>query len=166
MTAARLRLFIALVAFFGWMALLGVTVFRHRTMPLEILSRSQLLEATHQAVVEIALQADGLPEPNVGLEQNLGERGTLPATFRIENLAAAQSSLALPLHAGKYLVLLQHSGGTTYRIAGWPRMPGIEARQPGEEYITFKKTAQVRRPVVYPWDASTQAQLRSLGYEF
>jgi hypothetical protein len=165
MTAARLRLVAALVLFLGWMSWLGITVFAHRNQPPEIVSRSQLLNATTTVVAEVTIGEDGLPGESVSVVNRLGNSSApMNSAIKVRNMKSAQTSLAEPLKAGKHLLLLTGGENDSYDIAGWPRSAGVEARTPGEEVRIDEKTKYIRRPVVYPWTPAVEAQLKSLGY--
>ena len=167
MTAARVRLLAALVLFLGWLTWLGITVFTHRTSPPEIVSRSQMLAATTMIVADVTVGEDGLPGDTVTVAFKLGMGlGPTSGTVKVRNLKSAQSSLAEALQPGRHLLLLIGGENETFDIAGWPRSAGVESRFPGEEVVVDKKVRNIRRPVVYPWTSTVEAQLKSLGYKW
>ncbi len=162
MFAARVRLISALVLFLTWMTWLGITVFTHRTSPPDVLSRSQLLSASSLIVADVSLGEDGLPNETVAVVFKVGTGTAITrGSIRVRNLKSAQTTLAEKLEPGRHLLLLVGGENDLYDIAGWPRSAGVESRSPGEELMNDKK---VRRPVVYPWTPSVEAQLKSLGY--
>jgi hypothetical protein len=151
MTGARVRLILTSVAFVAWLCWLGVAVAQKGRV--QIISRAQLTAATLLVVAEIQLADDGTPRPQVAVVETL--EGQAPATLEVVNLPAAATPLpgangSRTPTAGRYfLPLVKTESG--YRLAGLPRSPG------GYEAVTPD------RPLVYPWQANVQEQLRGLG---
>lgn len=153
MSRGRILLAVAVAAYVGWLSWLGYAVYVARwTDKSPVVSRAQLIAATHLVVAEVTVEADGLPAPGVKVAEVLrGDGLAAGATVEVLNLPAAKPPGTADLFPGpgKYLLPLV-GDGKTYRVAGLPRSPGYEPTTPV-------------RPAVYKWDADTQAQLRGLG---
>lgn len=144
MTGARVRFGMALVAFLAWLGWLAVAVVEKDKH--SVVSRSQLLAATHWVVADIAAGADGLPKTLTVVETLKGD--PLTGTLVVSNLPSA----TLPggsFTAGRHLVPLA-GDERGYRVADPAPSPGY-AQEPAE------------RPRIYAWNDSTQAQLAGLG---
>lgn len=167
MTAARIRLILAALAFFGWLTYLATAVIWHRTNPPTIVSRSQLIAATHVVLADVTLGNDGLPQPQVTIAREFNPTAeALTGTVTVTNLPSAQTPEGTALQAGQHLLLLvERSGITTegkqFAIAGWPRSPAMPSRNPGDP---IGENSRIRRPVVYPWNTTVEVQLTQLGY--
>jgi len=150
MSFARIRLFIAVVLFFGWLAWLGFAVSQKGTV--QIVSSAQLTAATHVVVGTVTLDASGRADPKVQVREILRspDADKTEGTITIERVDKCVTPLPVngsrDLAAGDYLFLLVKDG-TTFRVAGLPRSPGIEATTP-------------ERPIAYPWTDGVKAQLR------
>lgn len=154
MSFARLRLVVAAAAFLGWLGWLGHAVLNKGTV--QIVSRAQLTAATYLVVADVTT-ANNLPAPAVTVKQVLrspaGE--AVPATLTVRNLPKAATPLPAAGEsrtppAGEYLLpLVRDADG--FAVAGLPRSPGYDGAPDPE------------RPIVYPWAADVQAQLRKLG---
>ena len=146
MSFARIRLYIAAILFFGWLAWLGFAVSQKGTV--QIVSTA----ATHVVVGTVTLDASGRAEPKVQVKEVLRslDADKIPGTITIGRVDKCVTPLAVngsrDLAAGDYLFLLVKEG-TTFRVAGLPRSPGIEATTP-------------ERPIAYPWTDDVKAQLR------
>jgi hypothetical protein len=144
MTLARFRFAIALAAFLAWLGWLAVAVAQKGD---PVLSRAQLVNATHVAYAEVSVGPDGLPLPAAKVTEAV--RGELPAEVTVTNLPTALPSGASGFPGpGVYLLMLKRDG-EKYSVAGLPRSPGYEAADP-------------ERPVIYAATAATQAQLAKL----
>ena len=145
MTFARLRFAVALLAFVAWLGWLAAAVALKGD---PILSRAQLLNATHLVYAEVTVGDDGLPRSGATVvEVARGEAVT-------GNITVLNLSKALPAGAksfpgpGVYLLPL-NGDGKTFRVVGLPRSPGYDAADPV-------------RPVIYPATAATRLQLQRL----
>jgi hypothetical protein len=153
MTFARIRLFVAALAFFSWLAWLAFAVAKKGTV--QILSRAQLTEATHLVVATVSTNESGDADSLVTIQKVLrlpaGEK--LPDTLDIPRLDKAVTPLPIDgsrkIGAGVFLIpLLKLENG--FRIAGLPRSPGFEG-------------TTLERPIVYPWTDDVKKQLKALG---
>ena len=150
MSFARIRLFIAAMLFFGWLAWLGVAVSQKGTV--QIISSAQLTAATHVVVGTVTLDASGRADPKVQIREVLRslDADKIQGVITIERVDKCVTPLPVngsrDLAAGDYLFLLIKDG-STFRVAGLPRSPGVEASMP-------------ERPIAYPWTDDVKAQLR------
>lgn len=203
MTRQKVLLVLAAAAFLGWIGYLGYAVAYHRLNPPDVVSRSQLAGAKYVVVAEVKVE-DGKPSPQVKVVQRLRHRdekdddnkddNTRPTdtgpkdgdTITVDNLPAARPPSDGPFPGpDKYLLFLVPEGfrngvdaPVSYRIAGWPRSPGVEGYEPGQELKYLDKDADgkpvvksynppryIRPPLVYPWNEGVKAQMRKLGYQ-
>ena len=150
MSFARIRLFISVMLFFGWLAWLGVAVSQKGTV--QIISSAQLTAATHVVVGTVTLDASGRADPKVQIREVLRslDADKIQGVITIERVDKCVTPLPVngsrDLAAGDYLFLLIKDG-STFRVAGLPRSPGVEASMP-------------ERPIAYPWTDDVKAQLR------
>jgi len=145
MTFARLRFAVALVAFLAWLGWLAVAV-ASKGDP--VLSRAQLMNATHLVYAEVAVGDDGLPRPTatvVEVVRGTGVAGEIAVLNLPTALPAGAKSFPGP---GVYLLPLG-SDGKTFRVVGLPRSPGYDA-------------ADLVRPVIYRATEATRTQLARL----
>lgn len=152
MSVGRLLLIAATAAYLGWLGWLGYAVYVARwTDKPPVVSRAQLVAATHLVVADVAAGPDGLPAAVVTVGEVIRGSGLSPGeSIHVLNLpAAVPPGVGAILEPGKYLLPLV-GDGKTFRVAGLPRSPGYEPAAPV-------------RPAIYRWDAGTQAQLRTLG---
>ena len=150
MSFARIRLYISAMLFFGWLAWLGVAVSQKGTV--QIISSAQLTAATHVVVGTVTLDASGRADPKVQIREVLRslDADKIHGVITIERVDKCVTPLPVngsrDLAAGDYLFLLIKDG-STFRVAGLPRSPGVEASMP-------------ERPIAYPWTDDVKAQLR------
>ena len=140
MKVARLRLIVAGLLLVGWFGYLGYLAIA--MPPATAVSRSQLLTTTH--VVKASLT----PKPHV----ETGKMGVvlenaqivvgepLPTNFSVENVDDARLSGGKQVPTGDYLLPLQRTGPTRFRIV---TAPGAN-----------------RLPLVYPATADDERQIR------
>lgn len=153
MTFARLRLLLAALAFFGWMAWLAVTVWNKGTV--QIVSTAQLTEATHIVVATVTTSeaGDALPKVTVTKVLRVPAGEQIPGEIEVTRLDKAVTPLAINdsrrIAAGEYVLPLVKSQ-LGYAIAGLPRSPGFEG-------------AVLEQPIVYPWTDDVKIQLRKYG---
>ena len=147
MTGARLRFALALLLFLAWLGWLALAYFGKGEHP--VLSRSQLLAATHLVVADIGPGPDGLPATLTVVETLKGE--PISGSPDVWNLPSALPPGAARFPgSGRYLVPLA-GDGKTYRIADPAPSPGY----PQEA---------AARPRIYPWGEATRAQMAALGW--
>lgn len=154
MSFARLRLGVALAAFVGWLAWLAVAVSYKGTV--QVVSRAQLLAATHVVVAEVTTADDGRPDAEVTITEVLRAPADDKPAGKVRVSGLPKAATPLPVAgdsrtppAGTYLLPLVRAGDG-YAVAGLPASPGLDARTPD-------------RPVVYPWTDDVKAQLRAQG---
>ena len=145
MTFARLRFALALLAFAAWLGWLAFAV-AEKGDP--VLSRAQLLNATHLVYAEVAVGDDGLPKATATVVE-VARGDKLTGEITVLNLAKALPAGAKSF-PGPGLYLLPLGGdGKTFRVVGLPRSPGYEPADPV-------------RPVIYPATEATRRQLDRL----
>lgn len=150
MSGPRLRLALAALAFFGWIAWLAVTVWGNGKVP--VVSRAQLTAATCLVVADLVIDDQNLPAQKVTV--TIVVSGTGPAigeTIVVVNLskAIAAGRYATP-QSGPHLIPLAKSADGSFKVAGLPPSPGYNLQDPD-------------RPLVYPWNDDVKKQLRGLG---
>lgn len=184
MTRQKVLLVLAAAAFLGWIGYLGYAVAYHRLNPPDVVSRSQLAGAKYVVVAEVKVE-DGKPSPTCTVKTKLDGEGPESGLITVTNLPSARPPSDGPFPGpGEYLLFLVPDGladpkAGPYRVAGWPRSPGVEGYEPGQELKYLDKDADgkpvvksynpprhIRPPLVYPWNDGVQAQMRKLGYQF
>ncbi len=150
MTGARIRLVLAALAFFGWLAWLATAVWKNGNVP--VVSRAQLTAATCLVLADLTLDDQNLPVSKIAVTSVIS--GTGPAvgeTVDVINLpkAIAAGKYATPV-PGVHAIPLSKTPDGAYRIAGLPPSPGYNVTEPD-------------RPLIYPWNEDVKKQLRSLG---
>ena len=138
--------------YLAWLGWLGYAVYgaRWATDRTPVVSRAQLLAATHLLVCDVTAGADGLPEVKATVAEVLrGDGAKAGDAIDVWNLPSALPAGGDAMPAGRYLLPLV-GGGAGYKVAGLPRSPGYEP-------------SQGVRPVAYRWTPGLEAQLRSLG---
>lgn len=144
----RLLFVAALTLFVAWLGWLATAVFA--TKP-TIVSRAQLTEATVLVVAELTVDDSGQPRSPATVLFCLTPDGPAANTaIDVTNLPAA-SVPGKPLPGGGQYLLPLVPAGTAYRIAGLPRSPGYDL-------------GPTDPPLIYPWTADVQAQLKRYGY--
>lgn len=152
MTRARVLLVVAAVLFVGWLGWLFAAVYKARwagdTAP--VISRAQLVAATHLLVADVTIGDDGVPQNSAKVVEVVrGEGPTAGQTVMVRNLHNARPPGAKEFKSGPYLLAVVGEG-SNYAVAGLPRSPGYEATAPSIL-------------VIYPWSDDMRAQLRGLG---
>lgn len=147
MSGARLRLVLAAAAFLGWIGWLGYAVSQSgRTA---VVSRAQIVGATHGVVAEVTVDGEGLPGETATVKESvLGPALPAGSTIAVLNLRSALPAGAKEISPGTYLLFLV-GDGKSYRIVGTPASPGYEP-------------AAAARPAIYPWTPETRSQIQSL----
>ena len=145
MTVARARFAIALLAFVAWLGWLAVAVAKKGD---PVLSRAQLLNATHLVYAEVTVGDDGLPNPTATVVE-VARGGQLSGEIAVLNLPKALPAGAKSFPGPGVYLLPLGGDGKTFRVVGLPRSPGYDAADPV-------------RPVIYPATDATRSQLRRL----
>jgi hypothetical protein len=145
MIFARARFAIALIAFLAWLGWLAVAV-AEKGDP--VLSRAQLLNASHLVYADVTVGDDGLPRATATVVEVV--RGTaLAGEIGVLNLPAALPAGAKSFPGPGVYLLPLGGDGKTFRVVGLPRSPGYDAADPV-------------RPVIYPATDATRRQLDRL----
>jgi hypothetical protein len=140
MTVARVRLALALLAFFGWLGYLGYAAATKSRGP--IVSHARAAAAKTAVVADLTAGPDGkLPSHVKG---TLADKHNENFDGEVVNLPDAQGYTG----PGKYLLLLEPLADV-YRLVLPPRSPGYE--HPSAD-----------KPLVYPWTTDVQAQMAKL----
>lgn len=151
MSFARVKLVLAAAVFLAWLGWLAAAVATKGTV--QPVSRAQLTAAEVLVVAEVRVAESGQPTPAAKIVKLL--RGDA-AVGEIEVVNLPSSATPLPVGetrtpaAGQYLLALVKVEPGKYRVAGLPASPGYPATTP-------------ERPLIYPWAADVQGQLRKLG---
>lgn len=127
MKAARIRLVVAGVLFFGWLCWLGYLA-ATKTNPV-VLSRSQAMVATHFVLANVTVDpATGLPERKVIVVENLRPQGDpLPWEIEVRNIKEARIGGAESFQEeGPYLLMLTRTE-SGYELTPPPRAPGNDS---------------------------------------
>jgi hypothetical protein len=141
MTGAKIRLAIAAVLFVGWLCWLAYLVVT-KNDPV-VVSRSQMMAATHFVVANVAVDAQGRPETKVAVVRDLHPVGApLAGTITVANIKDARIGGASDFTAGGpfLLPLTAIPNSNSYDLTPPPRSPGNEG-------------ALRPRPWAYRWDA-------------
>jgi hypothetical protein len=158
MNAARMRLLLAGLLFFGWMGWLAYLAFSAVMTPRIILSRPQFLISNLDVIAEVhELPADKTKAAPVKVievywppEQKKALEGK---TIEVKGLADCRKDWTGP---GKYILPLVHSEKEGYMIAAIPHSPGFPPPpDPGQP-------DQPRIYRVYPVTPETLEQLKSI----
>lgn len=152
MSRARVLLILAAALFIGWLGWLGYAVYAARwvedTAP--VVSRAQLVAATHLIVGDVTIGPDGLPQTDVTVREVLhGDGPVTGQTAVVRNLNKSRPPGAKAFESGPYLLAVVGEG-SNFAVVGLPRSPGYEATVPD-------------LLVIYPWSDDLRAQLRGLG---
>ena len=150
MTGQRIRLILALAAFFAWISWLAFTVYKNGNVP--VISRAQLTASTCLIVADLD---DSILQKNQVTVLAIIS-GTGPAMGESIPVVNLQKVIAAGLYAtptaGPHLIPLAKTPDGVYKIAGLPSSPGYNLTDP-------------ERPLVYPWNDDVKKQLRRLGFE-
>jgi hypothetical protein len=150
MRFAKARLVVALVALFAWVGYVAYQAVTYGRFP--VVSHAQLLNATAVVVADLDLDEAGRPKPSVRIVEALwsANAGRLAGeTITVQNLPAAhlpaedQAQLGR-LSPGLYILPLQEQDGK-YFVAGLPRSPGFQPRDPVHpDFFIYPATPIVR----------------------
>lgn len=145
MVNPKWKLYLAALAFVGWLSWLGYAVWnKDQGSPLP---RGLIIAADTILVAEVGQDDQG----------GVNQQAVVKEVFRGEGLAAEGDQIAVlnlpnashprggPPAPGEYLLILE-GDGKTFRLCGLPRSPGYERSPPV-------------RPTVYPWNARFRAAL-------
>ena len=150
MKGAKVRLVVASILFVGWLGYLAFLAFNY-SRPV-VVSRSQMMIATHLAEAKIFLENDRPVRAEI--IRFLGktpEADVKPGTEPIL-IADLQSALQInqkPLqNEGIYLLPLVEQGKSKYALVSPPRSPGLESPP--------------ARPLIYPFSPEVEKQVRDL----
>lgn len=150
MTGSKLRALLAGLLFFAWLGWLTFLAF-NKTKP-AVLSRSQLMVASHFVLAEITIDSEThKPLPMVKIVEDLRPVNGKPLTgeMQIMNLHEARLAGANEFsQGGKYLLPLTRVGDTRAFLAAPPATP--------RDDWPFPPTPA--RPWVYWWDAPGLAE--------
>ena len=162
MNAARMRLLIAGLLFFGWMGWLAYLAFSAVTAPKDkseraiILSRPQFLVSNLDVIAQVnELPADktkAAPVEVVEVHWPPSQNGLQGKTIEVKKLGECRKNWLGP---GKYILPLVHSDKEGYMIAAVPYSPGFSppAEQPGGITSDWR---------IYPATPETLDQLRHI----
>jgi len=147
MTGAKVRLGLAVVLFFGWMALLGYTAYTKSRAP--IVSRAQAAGSQFAVRAKLTDGGDGRSAPQAQVLEAFTADGPKPGPIEVENLPLAGDFAG----DGEYLLLLVKSfaldGTARFNVTGQQRSPG-------------SAPAGVGPPKIYAWSPGVEAQVRRL----
>ena len=154
MTLARIHLVVATVLFVGWLGWLGYLAFAKKN-PV-VISRSQVMVATHVVVAEVSA-VEGQPNPEIVIVKVLKPSSEqLTGTLRVRHLHSARLPFDKPFaDKGIYLLTLAKTG-QDYALVGPPRAPGFNPVSPAFDGQPWP------RPWVYPWTPELEKQLAGL----
>jgi hypothetical protein len=121
----RARLWVAVVAFAGWVSWLGYQAWsRGRDYP--VLSHSQFLVSTLDVIADVRATGDGGPSPMVAVREvhwPTSEGTLVGTTITVTNLTSSFGYRG----PGEYILpLVRGEGADEYRVAGLPRSPGFD----------------------------------------
>jgi hypothetical protein len=142
MKVARIRLVIAAVLMLGWLGYLGYLALWH-SKPI-VVSRSQLLNATHYVKAEVTTDAANKPVSPVQVIESFGGNRIADKTIELTNIADVRLPDQKPLTAGTYFFPLVSAGPGRYRVVS-----------------AFSSDSQVKL-IAYPWTAEVEGQVREL----
>ena len=142
MSLARIRLFVTAALFVGWLGWLGYLA-ANKTNP-AIVSRSQVMAATHFVVARVAFDPEtGVPSKDVTVVEDLRPVGKpLFNSLRVTNLNDAQIAGGHRYEdRGEYLLLLERDplGDGEWKLVVPPERRGRTDKAPA-------------RPWAYRWD--------------
>lgn len=140
MKAVRVRLIVAGILMAGWLGYLGFLALGH-SKPI-VVSRSQMLYATHFVKADVSLDAEGKPVATVDIQDSFGADRIADRTIEIDNIAHVRLPNSKPLSRGSYFLPLNRQGPGHYRVSS---AVGIEAQS---------------RCTAYPWTLEVEKQVR------
>jgi len=149
MRAARIRLAIAAVVFFGWLGWLGYLA-ANKTRPV-VVSHSQIMAANRFVVAEVTLDpATGALDKTVQVVEDLRPIGPpLAGAIEVRNLDQAEiaGGDSRFRDRGKYLLPLSPDPSGRPNAFELTRPPGRAYHPPGNE-----RRSEPGRPWAYVWD--------------
>jgi hypothetical protein len=141
MKAGRIRLLVAAVLMVGWLAYLGYLALG-QPKPV-VISRSQLLQATHFVKGDVTLDAANKPGAAIKVNDSFGSKRVAESEIEVDNLGDAHHPDGKPLSAGTYFLPLVAVGPNKYRVVS-------------------PSGSNSSRPTIYPWTAEVEKQVRDL----
>ena len=149
MKVARIRLIVAAVAFIGWLLYLGYLALGHAT-PV-IVSRSQVLIATHFIKAELSVDDSGKLVPRAQVRDSFGSNRSDQETITIDNIADARLPGGKTIRSpGTFLLPLQLAG-----IEGHYKVAPSATGHGGE--------TSPRQYWIYPWNGDVERQIRDFA---
>ena len=151
MNRAKLRLTIAVLLFAGWLGFLAYLALL-RANPV-IVSRWQMMAATHAVVARVSLDADGRPKETAHVEQVFPEGAkdgpAVGQDLELPGLTKAHlpSGKSFPAGDGSYLIPLTKEPGNQFHVVALPPSPGYDFSS---------------RHLIYPWTPDVERQAREL----
>jgi hypothetical protein len=151
MNRAKLRLAIAILLFGGWLGFLAYLALL-KANPV-VVSRWQMMAATHAVVAQITLDSDGRPKVTAHVEQVFPEAShdgpAVGQDLELPGLPKAHLPSGKPFTAGegRYLIPLTKEAGNQFRVVALPPSPGYDFSS---------------RLLIYPWTPDVERQVREL----
>ncbi len=142
MKVARIRLVIAAVLMLSWLGYLGYLALGH-SKPI-VVSRTQLLNATHFVKAEVTTDAANKPAASVQVIESFGANRVADKSIELTNIADVRLPDQKPLSAGTYFFPLVSAGPNRYRVVS-----------------PFSSDSQVKL-IAYPWTPEVERQVREL----
>lgn len=142
MKFARIRLILAAVAMIGWLGYLGYLALG-QSKPV-VVSRTQLLHATHFVKADVTVDGASQPATQVTVSQSFGVNHVADGPIEIVNIADARLPGDKPLPAGSYFLPLINVGPKQFRVVS---SIGADSKT---------------RLTVYPWSPEVEHQVRDL----
>jgi len=151
MNRAKLRLAIAILLFVGWLGFLAYLALL-KANPV-VVSRWQMMAATHAIVAQITLDSDGRPKEIAHVEQVFPEKSqdgpAIGQDLELSGLPKAHLPSGKPFAAGerRYLIPLTKEAGNQFHVVALPPSPGYDFSS---------------RLLIYPWTPDVERQVREL----
>jgi hypothetical protein len=141
MKAGRVGLIVAAGLMFGWLVYLGYLAL---WLPKPVvISRSQLLQASHLVKGEVSIDAAGKPVATIQVRESFGANRIVEGAIEVENMNDVRLPDAKPLTPGTYFFALIPVGHNKYRVVS-PSGPESQSHL-----------------MIYPW-AEVEKQVREL----
>jgi hypothetical protein len=142
MKAGRVGLIVAAGLMFGWLVYLGYLAL---WLPKPVvISRSQLLQASHFVKGEVSIDAAGKPVATIQVRDSFGAKRIADAEIEVDNLEKAHCPDDKQLTTGTYFLPLLAIGPNKYRVVS----------PAGSESLS--------KLTIYPWNAEVEKQVREL----
>ncbi|MEZ6141275.1 MAG: hypothetical protein R3B84_11955 [Zavarzinella sp.] len=154
MKIGRMPMYIVGAAFAGWLCWLGYLAFT-KTSPV-VVSRAQMLDASHFLLVNVTVNEKGIPSPVVDVVEDIRptQAGAVSGKISVLNIEDARlhGKNQILLRDTVYLFVLQQVQGDQYRLVPMPRAPGSR----------YGLNSPLAKPWVYVWNDEVQRQLNQL----